>query len=232
MTERPILFSGEMVRAILDDRKTQTRRVVKDCRAFAEWNVTPGDAYDCIVADDRGGAAFLVAGDHGYTNFVPCPYGKPGDRLWVREAWAEFPAIHPPSHEHHMPAGAGYRTDIDRCGQVPVAGVFRTWDRHDVRRRPSIHMPRWASRITLEVSGVRVERLQDISEDDARAEGVDPYVMGHGPITAAELQAEPGYREPAMYRQGFEFLWNQINGKRAAWSSNPWVWVVEFRRIG
>ena len=145
--ERPIIFSGPMIRAILEGRKTQTRRIVKP---------------NCLSKLS--------------------PYGRTGDRLWVRETWG------------HNPEGPGYvyRSDGDFDMKF-----------HGDRWRPSIHMPRWASRITLEVTGVRVERLQDINEEDALAEGVE---------------------------HAFRSLWESINGP-GSWDANPWVWVVEFRRV-
>lgn len=170
---RPILFSGAMVRALLAGTKTQTRRVCKlDVRAgMPEPEL----------------ASLLRC----------CPYGQPGDRLWVRETWA----THPDYGGRH----AIYRTDRG-C-------------EHDAERwTPSIHMPRWASRITLEVTGVRVERLQNIGEGDAKAEGVQ---MPDGTPTPPEWWS---------YRREFAHLWEQINGP-GSWDANPWAWVVEFKRI-
>lgn len=168
MKERPIILSGPMVRAILAGAKTQTRRVVKP-QAMGQWGPV-----------------------------VPCPYGRPGDRLWVREAWR-------PVHGGYSDLGARYRADFERDQTV--------W-------RPSIHMPRWASRITLEVTGVRVERLQDISEADAQAEGSFEW--------AAE-QDTP-VRDLDEARLVYLQLWQSINGP-ASWDADPWVWVVEFRRL-
>ena len=197
--ERPILFSGPMVRAILEGRKTQTRRVIRN----------PGRLDGLMLAGEEPDW---------------CPYGGKGDRLWVRETWQEFDrretmlsvgyGFHPTGDV--MEAGVGYRADIDECGQVPVAGVRRTpkgpW-------RPSIFMPRWASRITLEVEAVRVERLHDISEGDAKAEGVA--------CAASDAVCHMGSR----YRHGFRHGWDTINGKRGSWESNPRVWVVTFKRV-
>jgi hypothetical protein len=193
--ERPIIFSGPMVRAILDGRKTQTRRIVKHVPAL-------GSPDDWCHKVDRAQFEEEIG---NYRRF--CPYGTPGDRLWVREAWC------PGGNQSvYLKADVDLPDDPrvwmhDR--QPPYGG---TW-------RPSIHMPRWASRITLEITGIRVERLQEISEQDARAEGVQPRNAGQdeaGPIKT--------------YRTGFVHVWQEINGKRANWTSNPWVWVVEFRR--
>lgn len=187
MMERPILFSGPMVRALLDGRKTQTRRVVK-------W---------------RGGLDMLG---------LPCPYGEPGDRLWVRETWA--PRDSEAFLRHEVEADKlFYRADDERHLLT------------DGRWRPSIHMPRWASRITLEVASVRVERVQDITDADALAEGVTNY--------GDDSQFPPGFsmstRAARKWRPRREFrdLWDSINGKRpgCAWSDNPWVWAVTFKVI-
>lgn len=178
MRERPILFSGPMVRALLDGRKTQTRRVVKP---------QPVDPFD---------GAQLRTAVSAYALAGPCPYGEPGDRLWVRETWAK--------------AGEqGDRVEYRADTADPKAGKWR----------PSIFMPSWASRITLEVESVRVERLQDISEADARAEGVTP-----APFTKAGRAAH------LVHVEAFESLWGSINGPDS-WAANPWVWVVAFRRV-
>lgn len=203
MKERPILFSAPMVRAILDGRKTQTRRVMK---------VQPGD----VLWRSNGRDWLWLDNDDGpLTEPAPCircPYGVPGDRLWVRETWAK-------------PGEVGdsieYRADNDD----PLAG----------RWRPSIHMPRWASRITLEVTGVRVERLQDISEDDARAEGIrevtkDGVVKKYCVYDLGDHSSTPWDQMPRRAVAAYAALWNDINGK-GAFLSNPWVWVVEFRRL-
>ena len=178
MAERPILFSGPMVRALLTGTKTQTRRVAKE---FAGR-----DDLDAIL--------------RRFPEQSGCPYGQPGDRLWVREAHWWFKDEHDPVTGYFPPKltieDVEYRADGDDGRKV--------W-------RPSIHMPRWASRITLEITGVRVERLQDISEADAVAEGV--------------------YTDPACPAyDGYRTLWDQINGS-GSWDLNPWVWVVEFRQV-
>jgi hypothetical protein len=189
MTERPILFQGEMVRAILCGRKTQTRRAIKPVPTF------------------NGGGAIFDGGD-GQEDFVEpywvfpetCKYGQPGALLWVRETWAPLPGS-------VVLNVAFYRADTKAAPD-------------DVRWRPSIHMPRWASRITLRITDIRVERLQDISEDDARAEGC-PY--------PAEWAGRFVDRDETA-KTWFKSLWNQINGP-GAWDANPWVWVVCFERV-
>jgi hypothetical protein len=196
MVTRPILFGGPMVRAILAGRKTQTRRVIRYAHAdgLGLWTAPPLGGY---FAEHVFGAC--------YAKLAPCPYGVPGDRLWVREAWAD----------HVGPFGesrfALYRADGDER-----AGPWR----------PSIFMPRWASRITLEVTAVRVERLQQISEEDAKAEGMEfdgTWWLGGTHPVKGTLQCWP------TAAKAFERGWDSINGKRAPWDANPWVWAIAFR---
>lgn len=207
MTDRPILFSAPMVRAILDGTKTQTRRIVKP----QPLEASPGPGIraalyrpgDFIWPDKVPGCSTISCKPHGPDGWAEqhSPYGKAGDWLWVRETW-------------QMAGGdscfwyAATDSQAD-CGASPVS-----------RWRPSIHMPRRASRITLEITRVRVERLQDISEADARAEGAPP-LDPHWPIPADGR---------GTHASGYRRLWEQINGPDS-WASNPWVWVVEFRRI-
>ena len=211
--ERPILLNDEMVRAILDGRKTQTRRVAKnvhlDSRYRAKWKAVRKHTEVSIDTP----AAMLGE---------VCPYGQPGDRLWVREAWQgplvpwnRAPELFEDSRPFECPEYCEYRAD---GGTAPV--FMNADDEERQGWRPSIHMPRWASRITLEITDVRVERLQDISEEDAKAEGV----MGEKEAAAADLQ---WYDKP---RRAFRFLWQSINGPDS-WGANPWVWVIEFKRI-
>lgn len=189
MAERPILFSGPMVRAILAGRKTQTRRVVKDPSAL--------DCYNEVGSWDG-------PGDWGEYSLSRCPYGVPGDVLWVREQFSYREVDSNPSE-----LGVWYWAD----GHVP----FGNW----TRPKPSIHMPRWASRLSLLVKSVRVERLQDISQDDAQAEGLV------GPMVDRKLDAIVNQIGLAP-SDAFRALWDTLNAKRAPWVSNPWVWVVEF----
>jgi hypothetical protein len=145
---------------------------------------------------------------------IGCPYGAPGDRLWVKETWAIDAEDVETARRRHEDVL------LDAC---PVGPYYRAtasdFDESSLRWRPSIHMPRWASRISLEVTGVRVERLQAISEADAVAEGVH-YELG---------EVKPD--SPNAHRISFSTLWDELNAKRAPWSSNPWVWVIEFRRV-
>lgn len=199
--ERPILFSGAMVRAILDGRKTQTRRVVKPqppaaAKAVGTYHY-PSDR-DVFYACDGGS---LIGGWA-----QPCPYGQPGDRLWVRETWAQPAALDP--------GPTVYRADYP--ASVP-AGFENVPPADAIAWKPSIHMPRAACRLVLEVTGVRVERLQGITEAEAEAEGAEPILV-------------PPDGGSCPYYEGFSALWERINGP-GAWEANPWVWVVEFRRI-
>jgi hypothetical protein len=199
LSERPILFNGPMVRAILAGTKTQTRRLVKP--QPAEWL----DTHEPTILP------------------AACPYGVPGDRLWVRETWSAPLKRDGSGYES---AGVLYRADPLWDGMSH--GDFG-WD-----WKPSIHMPRWASRLTLEVTDVRVQRLQDINEEDAKAEGVTPYTPPHGNISLEQTVPGPGFDGCRLgdqpHRLPFADLWDSINAKRAPWDSNPWVWAVTFRR--
>lgn len=214
MKERPILFSGSMVRALLDGTKTQTRRVVKakpsDECPKEMW---PHALKDIIEWRQQEGRWFGLMGWRSLA-YADCPYGYPGDRLWVRESF--------------------WGCDMPGYGDQPCVVYEDEWhgkEYHAAEVRPyarrfghipGIHMPRDVSRILLEVTGVRVERLQAISEADARAEGVE---FGHitdpqtGEIDCDAVEA-------------YEVLWDSLNAKRGyGWDTNPWVWVVEFRVV-
>lgn len=217
--ERPILFSGAMVRAILDDRKTQTRRPVKGWAL--DWLQSDKFTPD-YVADPENRA---------------CPYGQAGDRLWVKETF-RFTS----DFDSDSPARVGERC-IDAGYTKPWApiqydadGERRDWkwvgtppgrDVTPGKTRVSIHMPRWACRLLLEITAVRVERLNDCSEADAVAEGLwrDEEVPFNGPWFASG-DSHAGQSDP---RDAYRQLWDSINGA-GAWEANPWVWVVEFRR--
>lgn len=225
MKERPILFSGAMVRAILRDinPKTQTRRI---CRpADFSKGLHPGGLWADAVypAAESGWIAWQGLTPPGpvlaeqtrqlYRHGFPCPYGAPGDRLWVRETWR--PCAVPQCSDTAI--CVEYR-DSDYCKLGHLATLNRSgW-------RPSIFMPRWASRITLEITDVRVERVQDISEADAQAEGWD----------FSNLDFGQSYDPVSMHlaRQWYSALWDSINAKRGyGWASNPWVWALTFRRL-
>lgn len=194
--ERPILFNGAMVRAILEGRKTQTRRV---------------------VADKHMPLVFAAALPALHES---CPYGQPGDRLWVRESFQPLFADGIENHwETNWKTGKGYA--ISYPATDGIQEFVDADDNISSACKPSIHMPRWASRILLEITAIRVERLQDISEADARAEGA-PLELGE--LERLILGAK------AKHRSGFVRLWQSINGEQS-WHENPWVWVVEFKRV-
>ncbi len=209
MTERPILFSSAMVRAILDGSKTQTRRVAKPQPA--------DDIHPHTFPNEKvQGWKSSLRHKHGAQTAHFCPFGQAGDRLWVRETWQTHC-----DQDHVTPRDLPH----DSAVQYPA-----TYDHWVSKKRPAIHMPRWASRITLEVTEVRVERLQSISEADARAEGVQRYAPGHGFVSDTEVNIDPGWTNFANYRRGFEAIWGEINGPDS-WDANPWVWAISFRRV-
>ncbi len=199
MKERPILFSGPMVNAIREGRKTQTRRVMKPQPVLSDdagWIWPKGPQ---IKPSPDANETPYGMGRAVWDSF--CPYGVPGDRLWVRETW-------------------GYRSFEDAQAKRPVYKADWVGQRQEssLRWRPSIHMPRWACRLVLEVVSVRVERVQAISEEDIAAEGVSKYDGGEylknrGPMVSTFMR-----------------LWESINGG-GSWARNDWVWVVEFKKV-
>ena len=200
MKTRPILFNGPMVRAILDGTKTQTRRVVKFDKLHTDYGPpNPDKAWvdKSYMKAEFGEVPCLKVpfgnGQNETTHRHFSPHGAPGDRLWVKETF--FPRLNN--------TAAVYRADCDDPG---MAAMYGGW-------KPSIFMPRWLSRITLEITAVRVEKLQDISEEDAMNEGCD------GPT-------HDGFKS---YRVQYMELWQSINGP-GSWESNPWVWVIQFKR--
>lgn len=229
MTDRPIIFSAPMVLALLAGRKTQTRRMFK---LPTKGEYVRSDMGGWVATTNGGPGVFrLVKGER-----IPCPETvgiwnqttgtcldapyQVGDRLYVRE---NFQFVHLDENTVLCAYAANCldnRFHYGSDGGVELIQI-KKW-------RPCIHMPRLASRITLTVTGVKVERLQDISEADAQAEGAPWYVGGHGIISDAEYAADPGY-QPSK-RAGFEHLWNEIHGwgPPAAWAENPWVVAVSF----
>ena len=185
MKEHPILFSTEMVQAILECRKTQTRRIFKGTTEHREpYNTTYLERW---------------RGDNGWKQI--CPYGRVGDRLWVRETWRV-----------NAKGGINYKAEDGN-----------SWIG---RWKPSIFMPRWASRITLEITGIRVESLQDITDGDVDKEG---YIWNE--LGTIEGISFPKSDTKSPAQRAYKSLWNKINGKKHSWESNPWVWVIEFKKI-
>jgi hypothetical protein len=208
MTDRPIPFSGPMVLAILAGTKTQTRRLIRP-RKHASL-IAGGWTDDYVL--DPGNAAWLAQ---------EVPYAV-GDRLWVREAWRTELL-----YDDRQPSGIPPGTHIWYEASQPLVE-----DDIRGRLRPGKFMPRWASRLTLTVTDVRVQRLQEISEEDARAEGV-LWVPGHGEITREDLLCDPGYSNFLDCRQGYEVLWDSLNAHRAPWESDPWIVAISFSvRLG
>lgn len=210
MKERPILFSGPMVRALLDGSKTQTRRVCKQAANLSAVVAVQDPTSKEIGQRPPYFSPGWFGDEDGEAQFFS-PYGAAGDRLWVRETWD---------------AGGndiGYRADMSSRHIQPTDAHYldsmRMFDRQRGQWRPSIHMPRWASRITLEITCVRIERLQDISEEDAVAEGVSVHPDHHGKPRTSIYSPVQAYRD----------LWESISGP-GSWDLNPWVWVVEFKR--
>lgn len=237
MTERPILFSGPMVRAILARTKTQTRRLMKpqptgERRPLAEWSrgvatachdMAPDEARLAAHSQKLEGRVFPFTTDSGVLMSPICPYGQPGDRLWVRETFMDLLGT-------GIEASTGNPSRYAYAADTPP-GSHGDECRKDYRLKwkPSIFMPRIACRLVLEVAAVRVERLQDINEADAASEGCAAgEIVTHrgmmGPFSA-ELT-----KSAATAKEAYRVLWDYINAKTAPWSSNPWVWVVEFRR--
>jgi hypothetical protein len=220
--ERPILFSGPMVRAILQGRKTQTRRIVKGDPATVISNIRTRD--EKVIIPEWW--------------FSYCPYGQPGDRLWVRETFYQF------GHWESVP---GVKTKTGRMKWRFVAhndfvlydapDEFRKGRHHKDPATPAWHkrlgrfMPRWASRITLEITGVRAERLNDISNEDCVAEGITAIGKGVRMPDGRYAQAGRYETKASTVRQLYSELWESINGP-GSWGVNPWVWVVEFKRVG
>jgi hypothetical protein len=236
MRELPILFSAPMVRAILEGRKTVTRRVVKLPDGF-DFTGGQGDSRDDPVnwgGEDQDGMWWALAAGPDVDRVLSCPYGQPGDRLWVREAWRVPISLDDLSGKQiaEKCLDAGYRKpwcpiQYEADGARTSEKDWREFGPHPSTQVPGRYrharfMPRWASRLTLEVTGVRVERLQDISEADAIAEGL--LRDGDGWRGASGL---PWFASPVgAYRS----LWESINGA-GSWDANPWAWVVEFRRV-
>ncbi|WP_312141363.1 hypothetical protein [Pantoea septica] len=209
MRERPILLNADMVRAVLNGSKTQTRRIMRE-----QPEVIPKE-------DEHGKPGFWIPFNVGKTMvrnddmYIACPFGAVGDRLWVRETFR----VHSRATDVAtlVYKASARQSWTEQTHRVPVSvcnkpAVIEKWT-------PSIHMPRWASRITLEITGVHVERLNSMTEQDAIAEGCSG---GHGSI--------PGYMYSATPHEHFHHVWESIYGADS-WQANPFVWVIEFKRV-
>lgn len=221
MKERPILMSAPMVRALLAGTKTQTRRIMKPQPSdYRVETVAPQALRGEKPKHERPYFDAYNGGPHWCwwdeydrqgRDWIKCPYGVPGDRLWVREAWTKVPAT-----AYRMSEGVQQVVNPDDRDEAAIFAAG--WDRSIPKWKPSIHMPRWASRLTLEITDVRVERLRAISEADALAEGIqEPSLV---PLLGAFWSSRDGYAK----------LWEHINGK-GSWAANPWVWALSLKRV-
>ncbi|HFN7263109.1 TPA: hypothetical protein ACHGUG_003561 [Klebsiella pneumoniae] len=244
MTERGMIFNGEMVRAILDDRKTQTRRIMKvqpESNQLGLLLITDSTKHSDI--GKYHWAESNATGNHVRSKLFSSPFGAVGERIWVRETWATL--------GNEDGCYVDWEDNLCKGDERSAARIYRAsceqrpgdyglwsipddayWKPHTKEHkfegawRPSIHMPRWASRILLEITDVRVERLNAISEEDARAEGIiDGGCLNCGePEPCGCANPEPDATD------AFAYLWQSIYGQES-WNANPWVWVIEFERV-
>lgn len=228
-----MIFNGEMVRAILDGGKTQTRRIMKNQPA-GDYPDTPA-----LIRSVDGG--FQWYGHYGESSIFNCPFGAVGDRIWVRETWAQLGNEDgcPIDWNDNLVKGGGPEAArIYRASCEQKEGNYGLWSipddaywkphtddlQYDGAWCPSIHMPRWASRLTLEITGVLVERLNSISQEDAQAEGME--LTGWRPTYS---DPDSGGEVWTPY-DNFAQLWESIYGEES-WQANPWVWVIEFKVV-
>lgn len=212
--EKPVLFGAEMVRAIMECRKTQTRRIINKLNGFGditEFKVSDTRGYDWTFRNKR-----MLWNDLRHDELMAaCPWGKPGERLWVREAWQPWQLNGDPA--------VLYRADkaILPCEEASKYQVFAA----ELPWKPSIHMPRWACRLMLEITGIRVERIQDISEDDAIAEGckAEYHEIPDSPFSPGEIAGHSAFED-------FASLWHEAYPD--SWDRNDWVWVIDFKKVG
>ncbi|HBW1512133.1 TPA: hypothetical protein MEH66_000462 [Klebsiella quasipneumoniae subsp. similipneumoniae] len=237
MTERGMIFNAEMVRAILDGRKTQTRRIIK-------WKQTRFTE----IGEREDGSKWPWSEDaeHACDFWHPCPFGAVGDRIWVRETWATL--------GNEDGCCVDWEGNLCKGDERSAARIYRAsceqrpgdyglwsipddtyWKPHTKEHkfegawRPSIHMPRWASRILLEITDVRVERLNAISEEEAEAEGIDMEALYDSQDCYDCIAGHNMTGRPTV-TGAFKYLWESIYGEEG-WKSNPWVWVIEFKRV-
>lgn len=245
--ERPIIFSGEMVRAILDGKKTMTRRVVNDfyvhdleiASGFVEGSTKKSNIGKFCFANQYPNSGALRDAE-----YVKCSYGKVGDRLWVRETWIQGyddPLIESEGDDKNA-VSIIYKADGKEEYRSCSAETAENWgdfsaDNEMVGFKSPIHMPRWASRILLEITDIRVERLQDISEVDAVKEGVKSWQVNcsHNGLKTVYKDYSDIHNDVITYNNpiaSFKTLWDTLNAKKDyPFSRNPWVWVVEFKVV-
>lgn len=238
MKERGMIFNGEMVRAILDGRKTQTRRIMK--------NQPAGDYPDTPALIRNVGTGFQWYCHYGESSIFNCPFGAVGDRIWVRETWATLGNEDGCCVDWNDNLCKGDEREAARiyrasCEQRP--GDYGLWsipdnaywkphtenEKFEGAWRPSIHMPRWASRILLEITNVRVDRLNSISEQDALSEGIDRERLEESQDNY-DCIADHNMTGRPTATGAFKYLWESIYGEEN-WQVNPWVWVIEFKRV-
>lgn len=224
MKERGMIFNGEMVRAILDGRKTQTRRIMAPQPA--------DDIERCIFPNPEAiGWKSSLRHKHGSTTAHFCHYGKPGDRIWVRETF-QGPLFDYDLMDSYCKDPTPFEKPefcVYKADGVPAPEFYDADDELHCCWRPSIHMPRWASRILLEITNVRVERLNAISEEDAEAEGIDMEAL-YDSQDCYDCIADHNMTGRPTVTGTFKYLWESIYGEEG-WKSNPWVWVIEFKRV-
>jgi hypothetical protein len=228
VTAHPVLCTGQEVRDILDGTKTQMRRVIKSAHASEvdAWAFAPESGLWRMGWRGDGGLLADMGG-------IRCPYGQPGDTLWVRETWHNCPHCGAQAATYRVggwlrpPRIDGPERDDTDTSPLPPKCAAHGW-------RPSVHMPRWASRLTLEVVSVRVERLQAISEEDARAEGCESDAAALGRLShlrgSDAARAVPWLSRLATARDAYRSLWESLHGL-GSWNANPWVWALGLRRV-
>ncbi|MBC5079118.1 ASCH domain-containing protein [Klebsiella quasipneumoniae] len=225
MTERGMIFNAEMVRALLSGRKTQTRRIMKvqpESNQLGLLLITDSTKHSDI--GKYHWAESNATGNHVRSKLFLCPFGAVGDRIWVREGFFPAPLEMQSEPPRKTMWNIAYRDGMQMEKLAPAE--YNPTIYNYERWTPSIHMPRWASRILLEITDVRVERLNAISEEDARAEGIiDGGCLNCGePEPCGCVNPEPDATD------AFAYLWQSIYGQES-WNANPWVWVIEFERV-
>ncbi|WP_370602552.1 hypothetical protein [Citrobacter cronae] len=245
MKERGMIFNREMVRSIIDGRKTQTRRIMAIQPEHSELGLRR--VIDSKNGRDNGKYFWSQSGACGLkmrSKMFGCPYGEVGDRIWVRETWSDVNLEGSPAvayraddevydlmeDESLLDEGGSFNYQDPRVCKYQfaawhsdlISGIEGNW-------RPSIHMPRWASRITLDITDVRVERLNGISETDAEAEGIDMEALFDSQ-DCYDCIADHNMTGRPTAKGAFKYLWESIYGEEG-WKSNPWVWVIEFKRV-